>query len=226
MQRYRSLHMLMCSYDINCQYAKNLGRRLEAQFPPEAIAEFKSIESAKLPEDTRSGVGKYHLRMHTADCRPYFSLNYIPGVADDFGENCEQKWADIEGITRATKEMAPGHRHDRVNDQNSHANTKLVHSMGKMIPYRSCYLELTRKPADFLVDKHDVAEKRFEDAQAYFDSIETSINDPVMVAAWRKEHDEWEAKVVDVKNHRDMVNPFEIASDAGTYLVMSGGAIF
>ena len=32
--------------------------------------------------------------------------------------------------------------------------------------------------------------------------------------------------MVDVKNHRDMVNPFEIASDAGTYLVMSGGAIF
>ena len=91
----------------------------------------KSIETAELPLHAVTGIGKYHAPMHTPECRPFFSLNNLPGASDNFGENAEQKWADIEGISRATKEMAPGHRHDRLNNQNSDANTKLVHGMGK-----------------------------------------------------------------------------------------------
>ena len=123
--------MIMSSYDINCQYVKKLSRRLRDQFAPDKIQAFKSIESADLPEVLVAGIGKYHAPMHTAECRPFFSLNNLPGAGDNFGENAEQKWADIEGISRATKEMAPGHRHDRLNNQNSDANTKLVHGMGK-----------------------------------------------------------------------------------------------
>ena len=73
--------------------------------------------------------------MHTAECRPFFSLNNLAGAGDTFGKNAEQKWADIEGIARSTKEMSPGHRHDVINDQNSDGNTKLVNGMGL---YRTC----------------------------------------------------------------------------------------
>lgn len=133
MQRYGSLRMLMSSYDINCQYIKKLARRVHDQFSLEKIKTFKSIDSGELPKRVVAGIGKYHAPMHTADCRPFHSLHNLPGAGDTFGENAEQKWADIEGISRSTKEMAAGHRHDKVNDQNSDANTKLVHGMGKSL---------------------------------------------------------------------------------------------
>ncbi|PIL28189.1 hypothetical protein GSI_09726 [Ganoderma sinense ZZ0214-1] len=197
MQRYRNLHMLLASYDINCQYIKKLARRLQDQFSLEKTKSFKSIQSGTLPKRVVAGIGKYHAPMHTADCRPFHSLNNLPGAGDTFGENAEQKWADIEGISRATKEMAAGHRHDKVNDQNSDANTKLVHSM-----------------VEHLLDKHEVAVQRLTDARAYLGSVETSIADPSLVAKWRNEHDVWERDVVDVTNHARMNNPFEISTGA------------
>ena len=118
-------------YDINCQYIKKFGRRIQDQFAPATRQEFKSIKSAELPQTIVARIGKYHAPMHTPECRPFHSLNNLPGAADSFGENAEQKWADIEGITRATKEMSAGHRHDKINDHNSDTNTRLVHGMGK-----------------------------------------------------------------------------------------------
>lgn len=133
MQRYQLLRMLVIMYDINCQYIKNYFRRIRDQFSVEKQQAFKSIKSADMPPKVVAGIGKYHAPMHTADCRPFHSLNNLPGAADSFGENAEQKWADIEGITRATKEMSAGNRHDKINDHNSHTNTRLVHGMGKSL---------------------------------------------------------------------------------------------
>ncbi|KAI1787177.1 hypothetical protein LXA43DRAFT_896623 [Ganoderma leucocontextum] len=193
MQRYRPLRMLIMMYDINCQYIKNLSRRLLDQFSDDKIKTFKSIQSADLPDCIVAGIGKYHAPMHTPECRPFFSLNNLPGVGDTFGENAEQKWADIEGISRATKEMAPGHRHDKLNDQNSDANAKLVHGM-----------------VDYLFEKHEVAVKRLADAEEYLKSVEESIADNALIATWRKEHDEWEVNVLNVKKHGSMDAPFEV----------------
>ncbi|KAI1784958.1 hypothetical protein LXA43DRAFT_900780 [Ganoderma leucocontextum] len=210
MQRYRSLHMLMSSYDINCQYIKKLARRLQDQFSREKVKSFKSIQTGQLPTRVVAGIGKYHAPMHTVECRPFHSLNNLPGAGDTFGKNAEQKWADIEGISRSTKEMAAGHRHDKVNDQNSDVNTKLVHGMGKYLVcqcWYSCSL-------DHLVEKHTVAEQRLADAQAYLLSVETSIGDAALIARWRVEHNQWEADVVDVTKHAKMDNPFEITTGA------------
>ncbi|KAI1782668.1 hypothetical protein LXA43DRAFT_1103603 [Ganoderma leucocontextum] len=196
MQRYRALRMLKIWYDINCQYIKKIGRRLNDQFAPQKIESYKSIQSADLPKHIVAGIGKYHAPMHTAECRPFFSLHNLPGAADSFGENAEQKWADIEGISRATKEMAPGHRHDMLNNKNSDANTKLVHGM-----------------VDHLFEKHEIAQKRLADAEEYLTSVEESVADKALVEQWRKEHDEWEANVVDVTNHPKMTSPFEVGTN-------------
>ena len=131
MQPYRTIRMIVLMYDVGCQYIKKFGHRLKDLFSPEKILTYNSIESTDLPEHLIAGIGKYHTPMHTADCCPFFSLNNLPGAADFFGKNVEQKWAEIEGISRATKEMAPGHQHNKLNNQNSDANTKLVHGMGE-----------------------------------------------------------------------------------------------
>ena len=84
-------------------------------------------------------------------------------------------------------------------------------------------LHLTLLAVEHLVEKHCIAEKRFADADAYLTSMEKSIDDKNLVATWRKKHDEWETKVVEVKNHVDMDNMFEIASDAGMFSTHSLG---
>lgn len=61
-------------------------------------------------------------------------------MGDMFSENAEQKWADIEGISQSMKEMAAGHRHDKVNNQNSDTNIKLVHGMGECFAVDHLYL--------------------------------------------------------------------------------------
>nr|VWO95310.1 Copper resistance-associated P-type ATPase [Ganoderma boninense] len=197
LQRFRSLRMLVMMYDINCQYIKNFSRRIQDQFAPANRTAFKSIHSTDIPATIIAGIGKYHAPMHTADCRPFHSLNNLPGAADSFGENAEQKWADIEGITRATKEMSAGHQHDKINDHNSHANARLVHAM-----------------VDHLVEKYKTAQHRLADAEGYLLSVEESIGDEALVARWRDEHDKWEENVTDFTKHAQMTNPFEVAAAA------------
>ena len=70
---------------------------------------------------------------------------------------------------------------------------------------------------DYLVDKHDTAVKRLADAKGYLTSIEQSIGDQPLIAKWEKEHDKWEADVVDINNHKDMDAPFEVSNEACTY---------
>ena len=124
--------MLMMMYNINCQYIKKFFCCIRDQFALKKRQAFKSIHSTDVLPKIVVGIGKYHVPMHTAKCRPFHSLNHLPGAADSFGENAEQKWANIEGITQATKEMSTGHHHDKINDHNSHTNTRLVHGMGKL----------------------------------------------------------------------------------------------
>ena len=65
------------------------------------------------------------------------------------------------------------------------------------------------------MDKHQVAEQRLEDAKAYLESVEESINNRDLISTWQQELEKWEIDVLDVKNHATMTNPFEISDDAG-----------
>ena len=125
--------MMVMMYDIACQYVIRLPRRLEVQFSPEIVQEFRSIKSAKLPQKLVAGIGKFHEPMHVKECRPFNSLHKLPGVGDNFGENAEQNWSYTEGTSAATKEMSPGHRHDAMNDLYGDLNSQLVHGMGMLL---------------------------------------------------------------------------------------------
>ena len=90
LQRYLSLGLIVNAYDIYCQYMIRFRQRLIDEFPPEMIDQLESIVSAKLPK-LIGGVGNYHLPMHIAKCRAYFSLHYCPGAGKEVGEQCELK---------------------------------------------------------------------------------------------------------------------------------------
>ena len=63
------------------------------------------------------------------------------------------------------------------------------------------------------------AEEGMALAHDYMSSLEDSINQqfgPELVNEWRAEHDEWERRVVDHTEHKDMDNPFELPDEAST----------
>lgn len=66
-----------------------------------------------------------------------------------------------------------------------------------------------------LVEKHNTAEELFEEAQTYLSELEQSIA-PEKVDRWRQEEAEWQRKVVDVRQHKGLDNPFEPPEETGT----------
>lgn len=128
LQDYVVLKLVVVAYDIMCQYVIHLRVRLDKEFTPEMIGELKSIATAELPEIV-AGIGKYHEHGHRRECRPNFSLHYLPGVGMFDGETCERNWGITEPLARRTKEMSPGHRHDILNDHYSDQHVGRVHGM-------------------------------------------------------------------------------------------------
>ncbi|TFK62841.1 hypothetical protein BDN72DRAFT_742239, partial [Pluteus cervinus] len=93
------------SYDIWCQYWKNLGARVSTHFPD------------KLPflDQILGAVPKMHIR-HVEECQVLWSFNYI----EYSGENCEEKietsWPEQNQAASSTKQQNAGHRHDSLDD--------------------------------------------------------------------------------------------------------------
>lgn len=129
LQPYLPLELVIMMYNIMCQYVIRLGIRMDEEFTPALLEELISISSKDLPEII-AGVGKYHLSMHTKECRHRFSLNLLPCACMDDGETCERLWGLINAVSRATKEMGAGHRHDVLNDVINDLNIKHLHNMG------------------------------------------------------------------------------------------------
>ncbi|KAI0640393.1 hypothetical protein C8Q79DRAFT_921614 [Trametes meyenii] len=194
LQRYLILLLICGTYDIHCQYIKNLRKRLESQFGV-VLGELDSIVSAELPE-LIAAIGKYHLCMHKGDCRYKHSLHFLPGSCMTDGETLERIWAVTNAIARRTREMSAGHRHDVLNDHYSDLNVRRLHTM---------VLDL--------MDKLTVAEEMHEMAREYLNSVEESLCKKDLVA-WQLEEREWMQKVVDIKTHKDLENPFEPPRDA------------
>ncbi|KAI0060333.1 hypothetical protein BV25DRAFT_1783282, partial [Artomyces pyxidatus] len=100
---------LLVSYDIACQWSKNLlsrARNLHFQLP--GVIDFV--------------VPKFHLPAHKQDCHAPYGLHYKFGAGQTDGEAPERNWADMNGAAASTKEMGPGARHDTLDDHCGHSN--------------------------------------------------------------------------------------------------------
>ena len=102
------------SYDIACQWARNIWRRM-ASYPERLHLDSSAISATFL-------VPKFHLPAHIEKCQTSFSFNLTPHVGRTDGEAPERGWADIEGVASSTKEMGPGMRRDTLDDHFGHWN--------------------------------------------------------------------------------------------------------
>ncbi|KAI0359446.1 hypothetical protein OH77DRAFT_1501916 [Trametes cingulata] len=192
LQRYLKLLLLFTTYDINCQYMIRLRKRLEDYGV--VLEELDSIDSAEIP-DIIARVGKYHLSMHTRECRYKFSLHTLPGACMSDGEILERVWAITNGVSLRTKEMSAGHRHDVLDGHFEDMNQHRLHVL-----------------VDELVHKHKQAVKHLVDLEKYMSGIEGSIG-ATHVAQWRAEETEYLTAVVDITKHKNLYNPYEPQAD-------------
>jgi hypothetical protein len=114
---------IVVSYDIVCQWHKNLWTRMETY--PRLL---------HLKHDTlfvTFVVPKFHLPAHIEKCRSTFSLNLEKGMGRTDGEAPERGWANTNCIASSTKEMGPGARRDTLDDHFGDWNWKKVVGMGE-----------------------------------------------------------------------------------------------
>ncbi|KAJ7938476.1 hypothetical protein B0H13DRAFT_1587566, partial [Mycena leptocephala] len=99
---------IILSYDIACQWSKNISTRM-----------------AKLPEKYHIKipftniwfmVPNFHLPTHKALCLAIYSFHFMWGAGLTNGEGVEQNWKFSNGATASTKKMGPGSRHAVLED--------------------------------------------------------------------------------------------------------------
>ena len=102
-----TLLRLVISYDIACQWRKNLFERM-TEYP----------EEMRLPSDLEVEVGipNWHVNGHGMECQNNLLISYIPGVGRTCGEDVETSWAHTNSLAPSTREMGPGARRETLND--------------------------------------------------------------------------------------------------------------
>jgi hypothetical protein len=100
---------LTISYDICCQWSRNLAKRIP-QFPTFMQIDMDRLRSVKFV------LPKFHIYNHGPKCIINYSLNFLRWSAASDLEDPERWWAHINPVSMSTKEMGEGARNDTIDD--------------------------------------------------------------------------------------------------------------
>ena len=116
------LPWIFITYDIGCQWSKNFRSRI-LDFP----------ESMQIDPETRVDVAipSWHINGHGRKCRTDFCLGYTKGAGRTCGEEVETTWSSTNPLAPSVREMAPGARHDTLNDHWNGWNIRKIVSFRK-----------------------------------------------------------------------------------------------
>lgn len=120
--RHHDYRRLIISYDIACQWSRNLAIRCGI-YPENRISSLPAPETVFL-------VPKFHLPAHIAACQIGYSFNLTPGVGRTDGEAPEREWSAANAMAASTKEMGPGSRRDTLDDHFGDYNWRKVTAFG------------------------------------------------------------------------------------------------
>lgn len=118
----RSVNRIVFSYDIACQWYKNIWRRM--QILPERL------QFTEIVKKTTFLVPKFHLPAHIAECNLNFSFNLTKHVGRTDGEAPERGWSRTNQLATSTREMGPGFRRDTLDDHFNDWNWKKITGLG------------------------------------------------------------------------------------------------
>ncbi|KZV60207.1 hypothetical protein PENSPDRAFT_594339, partial [Peniophora sp. CONT] len=132
--RVPRLHL---SYDIICQYSRNLERRMTDVSEESWI----HVGAQKLLYDIKTtfAVPKFHSPGHKAQCQQWFNLGLQLYTGQTDGEASERGWAGLNPAASSMKEMGPGTMRDTVDFYCNAWNWRKIANMG---PFLERKLEL------------------------------------------------------------------------------------
>ncbi|KAJ7315117.1 hypothetical protein DFH08DRAFT_715859 [Mycena albidolilacea] len=166
LEGYDDIIQLFISYDIVCQWHKNIWTRLASYNPQLRERGGRRFYVWLIP--------KFHLPAHIEACNILFSFNLTPFVGQTDGEAPERGWANTNPLAGSTKEMGPGARRDALDDHFNDWNHKKIVGLGRFL------LERVKKAVD------NMRTHRLE-------LFEAELGLPAdVVDAWTKEMELWE----------------------------------
>jgi hypothetical protein len=188
------------TYDINCQFSRNLWERF-GELPQDLL---DALMVAR--EQWTHLIPKLHLMGHVRKCHALFSLNYAIGTARTCGEAIERMWALINGIATSVREMGPGHRLDSIDSHMGHHNFRKQCRMRSSIHLvLHFYLMLIILAGDTLARRLLEAIPMSEDLYQEFALLNQAVRarDETVLATWEAEYTAW------VNGDHTGVCPFE-----------------
>jgi hypothetical protein len=119
----RDLLFFLLSYDIMCQWSKNIRERL-LKLPP-------GLRFQLIQYFVKYVIPKLHILGHLRKCQEFFSLLYILGSAQADMEGIERIWSSSGLMGASTREMGPGSHQDTLDDFWHHWNWNKIVGMGE-----------------------------------------------------------------------------------------------
>ncbi|KAJ7130587.1 hypothetical protein C8R44DRAFT_732099 [Mycena epipterygia] len=105
---------LTVSYDIACQWQKNLCEHVK-KLPEEMRPDFEKFLF-------QCGLPIWHALSHEAECTNRFSLSFLPGIVKTDSEGIEQLWAELNAFVFHMKKMGLRHHVDSIEDKIDYHN--------------------------------------------------------------------------------------------------------
>ncbi|KAJ3522971.1 hypothetical protein NM688_g8797 [Phlebia brevispora] len=198
LQGYMTLYMQVSAYDINCQHRKNLAQRMKELDEIAQKLEIRDFKMTYFPRTT-AGVGKFHLPSHKQECQYKYAFQLLPGVGQTDGEASERIWSNTNQVAPRAREMAEGHRLDTLNLHYSDMNVQRTHGLAK-----------------YLAGRYITAMEECEHTHAYVEKLGEQVIaqwDSETLAEWRQAEQRYIQGVVDMKNHDELENPYEIRKE-------------
>jgi len=117
------LTSIVFSYDIACQWFRNLKTRMlqlpcEMWIPPPSFVALRFF------------IPKLHIYGHGEKCQYKYSFNYQKWSARTDGEDPERFWSHINPASLSTREMTPGARFDALDSHAAHWNWRKIVRFG------------------------------------------------------------------------------------------------
>ena len=193
------LRRIIITYDIGCQWSKNLKRRMEA-FPEDL-----KLDSAVSVE---VGIPNWHINGHGEKCQ-VFGLSYMEGVGRTCGEEVETTWAQTNVLGTSIREMGPGARHETLDDHWGGSNFR------KIVGFRMLrfIVEIRTLLTGYL---GSLFLKRLKEAYAMQDK-HTSIFEQLSSTFPPETVQKWEAMVLAWKNDKSKPNPYKEPVPCSSY---------
>ena len=176
---------IVLTYDVGCQWSKNLRNRME-DFPPEM----------QIPDTTKVDVAipGWHINGHGESCRNNFNLSYMEGAGRTVGEDVETVWAGTNPLAPSIREMGPAARHDTLNDHWNGWNFRKIVRFRTFSLIFICFsfIYLSSIPGTFLLKRFKEAADMSAKQKQIFDQLSATFA-PEIVNKWETMVAEWNA---------------------------------